>query len=143
MSRALQAAAAAAESQRNMAQQHVRQQQRIECSAQSQLAQLQQYAQTTYQRWGMQPGSTVQPEVLHHFGQFMARLEHAIGLQTQVIEQQQRRSAQATQALQHAQLRLMALQRVIAQRQTQQKHQQMRREQQATDERAALQWRKT
>jgi len=137
MNTALHVAAAQAQRQRDAAQRGVQLQQRIHSNAHAQLAQLQQYAQTTCQRWGL---AVEQPEVLHHYSQFMARLEHAIGLQTKVVQQHEQRLAHAAHTLQQAQLRLTALQRVIQKRQTEAVRRAQRHEQQASDERAALQW---
>jgi len=136
MKTALHVAAAQAQRQRDAAQRSVQLQQRIHSNAHAQLTQLQQYAQATCQRWG----HTVQPEVLHHYSQFMARLEHAIGLQTKVVQQHEQRLTHAAHTLQQAQLRLTALQRVLQKRQTEAARRAQRREQQASDERAALQW---
>jgi len=140
MSIALHVAAAQARRQRDAAQRSVQLQQRIHSNVHAQLAQLQQYAQTTCQRWGLSARHTAQPEILHHYNQFMARLEHATGLQTQVVQQHEQRLAHAAHSLQQAQLRLAALQRVIGQRQLEAARQTQRREQRASDERAALQW---
>jgi len=140
MNTALHVAAAQAQRQRDAAQRGVQWQQRIHHNAHAQLLQLQQYAQTTCQRWGLSAGHTVQPEVLHHYSQFMARLEHAIGLQTKVVQQHEQRLAHAAHTLQQAQLRLTALQRVVQKRQTEAVRRAQRHEQQASDERAALQW---
>ena len=80
----------------------------------------------------------MQPVVLQHHHQFMGRLEHAIGLQSGVVQEQARRVEQARQALLQAELRLTSLRKVVERKQHELAIAQMRREQKQTDERASL-----
>lgn len=108
-------------------------------AAQNQMEQLQGYARETEGRWGMRADAEVKPEVMFHHYQFMDRLGHAVGLQTGVLADHDRRVQDAQGALLQAELRLASLRKVVEKRQQDQALQQMRREQKQTDERASLQ----
>lgn len=127
-----------AERRRDAARQAVSNLQNARAAAQGQLDQLQGYAQETQGRWGASEGRVMQPVVLQHHHQFMGRLEHAIGLQGQVVQTQDQRVAGARQTLLQAELRLASLRKVLERRQAELALAQQRREQKATDERAAL-----
>lgn len=127
-----------AERRRDAARQAVSNLQNARAAAQGQLDQLQGYAQETQGRWGASEGRVMQPVVLQHHHQFMGRLEHAIGLQGQVVRTQDQRVAGARQTLLQAELRLASLRTVLERRQAELALAQQRREQKATDERAAL-----
>lgn len=109
-------------------------------AAQSQMDQLQDYAAQMQQRWGAHEHQAVQPEVMYHQYQFMERLNHAMGLQAKVIQDQAIRLEAAQKALMACELRVTSLQKVVAARQRDISLAQMRREQKQTDERAALQF---
>ncbi|MCD2512749.1 flagellar export protein FliJ [Comamonas endophytica] len=109
-------------------------------SAQAQMDQLQDYAAQMQQRWGAHENQAVQPEVMYHQYQFMERLNHAMGLQTKVIQDHAIRLEAAQKALMACELRVTSLQKVVAARQRDISLAQMRREQKQTDERAALQF---
>ena len=127
-----------AERRRDAARQAVANLQNARAAAQGQLDQLQGYAQETQGRWGASEGRVMQRVVLQHHHQFMGRLEHAIGLQGQVVRTQDQRVAGARQTLLQAELRLASLRKVLERRQAELALAQQRREQKATDERAAL-----
>ncbi len=135
---ALQVAIEVAQRQRDGARQALLDLQRIAQAGQAQLDQLRQYAQETEQRSGMRAGAAVQPEVMHHHYQFMARLDHTMGLQTDIVQAQGQRVAQARQVLMQAELRVQSLQKVLQRKQQEQALAQQRREQKQTDERASL-----
>ena len=59
----------------------------------------------------------MQPEVMYHHYQFIGKLEHAIGLQSGVVQDQARRVEQARQALLQAELRLTSLRKVVERKQ--------------------------
>ena len=128
--------------QRDAARQALLDAQAAQAAAQAQLEQLQGYAQETSQRWGARPDASMQPEVLFHHVHFMGRLEHAAGLQCNVVADHEARVAHARAQLVQAELRLASLQKVADSRRRAHALQQMRREQKQTDERAALQYRK-
>ena len=135
---ALNVAVEAATRKRDAARQVLQDMQRVAQAGQAQLEQLSGYAQETQGRWGMREGGTLQPEVMHHHYQFIGKLEHAIGLQSGVVQEQARRVEQARQALLEAELRLTSLRKVVERKQHEQAIAQMRREQKQTDERASL-----
>lgn len=112
-------------------------------AAQAQLDQLTGYAGETQNRWGARAGAAVQPEVMHHHYHFMDRLQHAVGLQNEVLGQHGARIDAARAALLQAELRLTSLRTVVERRQHETAQRQVRREQKQTDEWAAIQYRKT
>ena len=135
---ALNVAVEAATRKRDAARQVLQDMQRVAQAGQAQLEQLSGYAQETQGRWGMREGGTVQPEVMYHHYQSIGKLEHAIGLQSGVVQDQARRVEQARQALLQAELRLTSLRKVVERKQHELAIAQMRREQKQTDERASL-----
>ena len=139
----LMVAVEVAERQRDAARRGVQDARAAQQAAQSQMDQLQGYANDTEARWGMRPNATVAPEVMFHHYQFMGRLAHAIGLQTTVVRDQEGRVAMAQQVLLQAELRLASLKKLTDKRRLELELAQSRRDQKQTDERAALQYRKT
>lgn len=129
--------------QRDAARQALLQAKAAVAAAQAQLEQLQGYANETSQRWGAHANTTLQPEVLFHHVHFMGRLEHAAGLQGNVVSDYEARVTEAQTLLVQAELRLASLQKVVESRRRAMELHQMRRDQKQTDERAALQYRKT
>lgn len=127
-----------AERRRDAARQALRDVQGAREAAQAQLEQLSGYAQETQTRWGASEGRTLKPEVMAHHYHFMARLDHAIGLQAGVVGSQDTRVAGARQALLQAELRLASLRKVLQRRRAEQALAEQRREQKQTDERAGL-----
>ena len=114
--------------------------QRAHAAAKSQMEQLENYALEMQQRWGASEGAAMKPEVMFHHRQFMDRLQHAIDLQTRVMNDQNIRLEAAQKALMAAALRLSSLNKVVETRRRDMALAQMRREQKQTDERAALQF---
>lgn len=137
--KAFEVAVELAERRRDAARQALKNVQDARHAAQAQLEQLTGYAAETQGRWGMKADSAMQPEVMYHHYQFMGRLDHAIGLQTDVVSGQDVRVDKARQALLEAELRLASLRKVLERRRAEVALQQQRREQKQTDERAA--WR--
>lgn len=135
---ALHIAIEVATRKRDAARQALRDMQRIEHAGRAQLSQLTGYAQETQQRWGARPGAAIKPEVMYHHYQFMGRLEHAIGMQTRVVQDQVQRVSQAQHALLQAELRVQSLKKMYERKQHEHTLAQMRKEQKQTDERAAL-----
>lgn len=114
--------------------------QRAHAAAKSQMEKLENYALEMQQRWGASEGAAMKPEVMFHHRQFMDRLQHAIDLQTRVMNDQNIRLEAAQKALMAAELRLSSLNKVVETRRRDMALAQMRREQKQTDERAALQF---
>ena len=135
---ALNVAIEAAERKRDAARTAMQERQRAQQAAQAQMDQLQGYVLEMQARWGAQEGLAVQPEVMHHQYQFMERLQHAIGLQTRVVADQDIRLETSRQALLAAELRVTSLQKVVQARKRDLALVQMRREQKETDERATM-----
>lgn len=139
---ALSVAIDLAERHRDAARQHLAQVQNQQRSAQAQLDQLQGYASETQVKWGLQADTHRMPEILVHHYQFMDRLAHAIGLQTEVMAQHTRRLEEHRRLLLDAELRVTSLRKVAQQRALEVQRTQQRREQKQTDEMAALQHRR-
>ena len=137
---ALMVAIEMATRKRDDARQALRERQRAHDAAQAQMQQLENYVQEMQQRWAPQEGAELKLEVMYHHEQFMARLQHAIGLQTRVLQDQVIRLEVAQKALMGAELRLSSLNKVVETRRRDIALAQMRREQKQTDERAALQF---
>jgi len=126
-----------AERQRDAARQTLQNLQGARQAAQAQLVADLLGVLVLQQRWGMREGAAVQPEVMRHHYQFMGRLDHAIGLQTQAVSGQDQRVHQAGQVLLQAELRLASLRKVLERRRADLLREQQRREQKQTDELAS------
>ena len=138
---ALRIAIEMAERERDAARQGLHGALSAQQAAQAQLDQLQSYAQETETRWGPRADARLQPQVLQHHYQFMGRLQHAAGLQTQVMQGHAARLQQAQDQLLKAEQRLLSLRKLLSHKEREQQQLQARREQKQTDERAMLQHR--
>lgn len=138
---ALSVAVDLAERKRDEARRLLQDALRAQQAARNQMEQLQGYAQETQNRWGMRANAQVQPEVMFHHYQFMARLQHAMDLQTTVVASHDGRITAAQQALLATELRLASLKKLADKRRKEHELLQARRDQKETDERAALQYR--
>ena len=110
--------------------------------ANSQMAQLEQYAAETQERWARNAQLGTAPELLRHHYQFMERLQQAIALQANVIAGSSRTVQLAEQKLLQAELRLASLKLVLTKRLNALDTQRQRLEQKVTDEFATLQFMK-
>lgn len=125
---------------RDEARQALRARLRDHDAAKSQMDQLQAYMLEMQERWGAVEGANFKPEVMYHQEQFMARLQHALGLQTKVMQDHAIRLEAAQKALMATELRLNSLNKVVSTRRRDMALAEMRRDQKQTDERAALQF---
>ena len=107
--------------------------------ANSQMAQLEQYAVETEQRWTRNAQISTTPELLHYHYQFKARLQQAISMQTTVIAGSSRTVQLAEQRMLQAELRLASLKLVLTHRLAEVDKLKARQEQKLTDEFAAMQ----
>lgn len=107
--------------------------------AQSQMGQLDQYAGETEQRWTRNAQAGTTPELMHHHYQFMARLQQAISLQTNVILGSSRSVQLAEQRMLQAEFRLASLKLVLSKRLADLEKTRQRQEQKMTDEFAMMQ----
>jgi flagellar FliJ protein len=126
-----------AERRRDGVRQELTAMEQAQRAAQAQLDQLTQYAGDSDARWARQAQTCALPELMHHHHQFMARLYHAIGLQQQALTGHDSRVHACRAELLAAELRLSALQKLVARRLHEQAARRARREQQATDELAS------
>ncbi|MEY3445765.1 MAG: hypothetical protein RIR45_520 [Pseudomonadota bacterium] len=106
--------------------------------AQVQMAQLQGYAGDTDARWTGSASTGLSTELMRHHYQFMGRLQQAIAMQKDVMENTNRQLALAEKALLSAEFRLSGLNRVLETRQAARLLTQRRREQRQTDEFASM-----
>lgn len=106
--------------------------------AQDQMVQLQGYAGDTDARWTGSASTGLSTELMRHHYQFMGRLQQAIAMQTDVMENTNRQLALAEKALLNAEFRLSGLNRVLETRQAARLLTQRRREQRQTDEFASM-----
>jgi len=139
-SKALAAAIAAAQRQRDLARRDLARQHQGLHAAQAQMAQLQSYTHEMQQRWGAQPGQRLPCELLRHHQQFMERMAHASALQTSALQAQHGQVQAAQNTLAASELRLSSLRQLAGQRQRAQAAQRSRHAQQQADERSALQF---
>ena len=110
-------------------------------AAKLQLDQLESYATECTDRWARQQANCM-PEIMRHHYQFMARLTHAIGLQTGIVDDQGRAVERASVLSRAAEARLESLRQLHTARQRSEQLTLDRREQKQSDERAALQYRR-
>ena len=106
--------------------------------AQDQMGQLQGYAGDTDARWTGSASTGLSTELMRHHYQFMGRLQQAIAMQTDVMENTNRQLALAEKALLNAEFRLSGLNRVLETRKAARLLTQRRREQRQTDEFASM-----
>lgn len=99
-----------------------------------QLGQLEGYADDTQRRWAVSAQTSISPQIVGHYYQFMARLDHTVSLQQGVIADVQRQSLAARQVLRDAEVLLVGLQRLIDRRRREQLRRAAQREQLQTDE---------
>ncbi|WP_027015781.1 flagellar export protein FliJ [Comamonas composti] len=137
---ALSVAVDVAARKRDEARQTVSERLRSQQAAQAQMQQLEGYVREMQQRWGASEGCSVQPELMLHQYQFQNRIEHAIGVQAQVLSDLGLRLEAAQKALMACELRLSSLVKVVDLRRRTQARTLVQREQKETDERAALQF---
>lgn len=138
---ALQTAVSLATRERDAAAQRLAQARQGWLAAQTQLDQLDSYAQETQARWTVQ-STRCTPEIMVHHYQFMERLTHAIGLQTDTVAQQASLVALLADRLRVAEMRRESLLQVYARREAEQRRALDRREQKVSDEQASLQYRR-
>ena len=106
--------------------------------AQDQMSQLETYASETESRWAAAAQISTSTEMLRHHYQFMGRLHHAIGLQKEALENENRKVAGAKRLVLDAEFSLVTLKQVLAKKQAGIAVVQARREQKQMDEFAAM-----
>lgn len=102
--------------------------------AMQQLGQLESYADDTRRRWSVSAQASISPQIVGHYYQFMARLDHTVSLQQGVIADVQRQCQAARQGLCDAEVVLAGLQRLLDRRRQEQLRRAAQREQLQTDE---------
>lgn len=123
-----------AEARRDAVVKHLASAERALQHAQDQLRQLEDYVQETDSRM-VQSGRTFQSmEVVRHQHQFMARLQHAIGLQTDAVANCLSQRDAMRDVLVEAESRLAVLKKLLEVRRAELARKELRREQSAMDE---------
>ncbi len=106
-------------------------------AARLQLEQLDHYRTECSDRWSERCASCT-PDLLQHHYQFMDRLTHAIGLQTDVVAQHERMVLRTATLVREAESRVQSLQQLWQTRERERMQSESRREQKQNDEQAAL-----
>ena len=113
------------------------------CSdAQNQMAQLESYAAQTESRWSLSSQVLATPEIVHHYYQFMARLQQAIDLQGNVVADLRHQTTVAQRLMLEFEIRIASLGQVLERKHAVALRLQAGREQKQNDEFAALQHRR-
>ncbi len=102
--------------------------------AMQQLGQLESYADDTRRRWSVSAQTSISPQIVGHYYQFMDRLDHTVSLQRGVIDDVQRQCQAARQGLCDAEVLLTGLKRLLERRRQEQQRRAAHREQLQTDE---------
>lgn len=137
MSGGLQIAVDMARDRRDVAVQWLAQARQKWLAAQVQMEQLQSYAQECTARWA-ERSQHCTPELMRHHYQFMARLDHAIALQTGIVRELGQGVERAALPVREAEARLESLQQLLRAREREAQRLAGRREQKQSDELAAL-----
>jgi len=111
-------------------------------NAREQMEQLESYAADTDARWAASSQRACSVEIMRHYGQFMDRLQQAIGLQRHVVADLEREVGAAAQALLNTEIRIASLNRLLERKQSGLRKLQAWREQKQLDEFAAMQQRR-
>src|SRR5574343_259649 len=132
--RSLEVAKDLAQRRRDAMVQHLAAMEQAMEQARGQLKQLEDYVRETDGRM-VQSGRAYQSmEVVRHQHHFMARLQHAIGLQTDVVANSEQQRKVAQELLVEAEGKLTVLQKLIDMRKAEVAREAVRREQRASDE---------
>lgn len=110
--------------------------------AQEQMEQLESYAADTESKWAVSAQVRATPEILHHYYQFMDRLQQAIALQRHAVVNLDREFLAAKKLLLAAEIRIASLNQVLQKKRSGLVRLQAGREQKQLDEFAALQHRR-
>ncbi len=106
-------------------------------NAQQQLAQLENYAEESSQRWAARATHGVSPALLFTQRQFMAKLDHAVTFQNGVLQRLQLNIDHCKQQVMLAERELAGINKYADRREQQWQHQLHRQEQRRNDEMAA------
>lgn len=125
---------------RDQADQALMQARRAVQQAQGQLDQLESYAADTESRWATATAVTVSAELMLHHQQFLQRLRQAVGMQSGVMADLQRKVEMARQRKVQEEVRLTALQLLVKKKLGARAQLEARREQKQMDELAVLKY---
>lgn len=125
---------------RDQADQALMQARRAVQQAQGQMDQLESYAADTESRWATASAVTVSAELMMHHQQFLQRLHQAVGMQSGVMADLQRKVEAARQRRVQEEVRLTALQLLMKKKLDARAQLEARREQKQMDELAVLKY---
>ena len=131
-----------AERRRDEAMSELARQRQAQQQAQAQMEQLTGYAGEAQRRWAERGASGVDVALLMHHRQFMARLDHAIDFQRNVLAGHEQQLQQAQSQVIEAERELASLRKVAARQMQAWLQQLQRRDQKHTDEMAQTQYRR-
>ncbi len=106
-----------------------------------QMAQLESYAVDTDSNWSVPAHDFAAPEILHHYYQFMGRLQQAIDLQRNAVADRHQEMVAARKLLLDAEFRISCLNRLLEKKRSGIARVQAGREQRLLDEFATVQHR--
>lgn len=138
----LELALTVAKRERDRARQDLAQAQLVLDVAQQQLRQLDTYAQETQSRWITQSAGQAAPQVLRHYHQFMEKLQQALALQRQVLQDRQQAVYAKQAAFTRSEFTLASREMLIDQIHHLEQRRSAQREQKQLDELAAAQYRR-
>lgn len=111
--------------------------------AKDQMVQLQNYAGDTDAKWAGSTSRVLSAELIRHHYQFMARLQNAIHLQSDVVNRTHEQLELAKRDLLQAEFRMASLSHLLKARQDALRLKEARHEQRQTDEFAAMLYART
>lgn len=111
-------------------------------SARDQMDQLESYAADTESKWAVSAQVLAAPEVVHHYYQFMGRLQQAIELQRHAVGRLEQEFVAASKFLLDAEIRIASLNQLLRKKQSVIDRLHASREQKYLDEFAAIQHRR-
>lgn len=124
---------------RDQAQQDLNQAQQSLLFEQGQFMQLQTYSDETEARWITQSRSVSSPELMRHYYQFMGKLQQAVQMQRDIVQDAQRRVELRQEALLQAEFTLSARDSLCQQARVDLRARSERHEQKQLDDMAAAQ----
>lgn len=135
----LELAVSVAQRLRDQARQDLNQAQQALMFEQGQFVQLQGYSDETEARWITQSRTVASPELMRHYYQFMDKLQQAVQMQRDIVQDAERRVGLRQEALLQAEFTVSARESLLQQARVDQRVRAERHEQKQQDDMAAVQ----
>ncbi len=135
----LELAVSVAKRLRDQAQQDLNQAQQSLLFEQGQFVQLQSYSDETEARWITQSRSVSSPELMRHYYQFMGKLQQAVAMQRDIVQDAVRRVELRQEALLQVEFTLSGRESLCQQARSDLRQRAERQEQKLNDDMAAVQ----